>query len=98
MGAAQNQRRVRGKPRQKGYDPRRGTSGGRPRKLVEIEAVVDEHRTPEKVREALDKLRELALEGTEREIFWQGMVCGRRVEYSPAYMALYLDRVLGPVR
>ena len=40
-----------------------GNPGGRPRRAGEIEAVLDEHRIPEKMREVLSKLRELALAG-----------------------------------
>jgi len=40
-----------------------GNPGGRPRKLAELDPVLDEHRSPENVRAVLAKLRELALAG-----------------------------------
>lgn len=40
-----------------------GNPGGRPRKLVALEQAIDEHRTPENLREVLSLLRKSALSG-----------------------------------
>lgn len=40
-----------------------GNPGGRPRKLIALEAALDEHRTAENLREVLSLLRKSALSG-----------------------------------
>jgi hypothetical protein len=73
--------------------------GGRPKKLVEIERMLDaEHRTVENLRAVYAKLRELAVEGTDEPKFHEGSVCGYVRRYNSAFMELYLNRVQGPVR
>ena len=76
-----------------------GNPGGRPRKLVEIERMLDaEHRTAENLRAVYAKLRELAVDGVEEPKYWEGSVCGYVRRYNSAFMELYLNRVQGPVR
>lgn len=50
---------------QPGDDPRRGTSGGRPRKVRELEAAILDAETPERVKEVVNAMRDLALEGSK---------------------------------
>ena len=83
-----------------GHDPRRGTTGGRPRKLVEIERMLDEeHRTVENVREVFAHLRAMA---TENVVSITEDKDGNKKESvrqpNPAFMQMYLERVLGPVK
>lgn len=76
-----------------------GNPGGRPKKLREIEAMLDaEFRTVEGVREAMTVLRKLAVSGVTNDVFFEGCRCGEKTEYSPAYMEMYLCRILGPVK
>lgn len=74
--------------------------GGRPKKLVEIEKMLDEeHRTLANVKEVFAQLRALATEnvitrwtdkdGNEHESIRQP---------NPQFMAMYLERILGPVK
>ena len=74
--------------------------GGRPKKLVEIERMLDaDHRNLENMREVFAQLRALATEnvigrwtdkdGNERESIRQP---------NPAFMQMYLERTLGPVK
>lgn len=42
---------------------RSGNPGGRPRKLREVDAVLEEHRSAEGMREAFSRLREMAFAG-----------------------------------
>jgi hypothetical protein len=80
-----------------------GTSpnpGGRPKKLVEIERMLDdEHRTVENMSRTFDKLRSLATEDRVRTVITKK---GDAIEIvtppDPAFMRLYLERVMGPVR
>ena len=72
--------------------------GGRPRKLRDIEAMLDaEHRTVENMREVFGRLKALALgevvtvTGRDGEVKLELQADGR-------FMALYLDRLLGPVK
>lgn len=73
--------------------------GGRPRKLVEIERMLDaEYRDVASMRENFQVLRKLALQGCTNEVFdKEGRVCGEKTTYHPAYMAMLLDRLIGPV-
>ncbi|HEY6854062.1 MAG TPA: DUF5681 domain-containing protein [Gemmatimonadales bacterium] len=76
-----------------------GNPGGRPRKLAEIERMLDEeHRGVEHMKYVFSKLRDLALEGDEKGVYWKGALVNTEIVHDPAYMKLYLDRVLGPVR
>lgn len=83
----------------KSIDARRGTNGGRPAKLAEIEAMLDtEHRDVSKMREVFERLRALSfgepVEITDRE----GNVIRVELRAHPGFMKLYLDRLMGPVR
>jgi hypothetical protein len=99
---ARNQLAVRRNPGDftRGYDARRGTSGGRPRSIREIEEMLDaEHRTLDKMREVFGKLRSLALDEVVRVFMDKKGEAHETTEPpDPAFMRLYLDRVLGPVK
>ncbi len=84
----------------KGPDPRRSMSGGRPHKLVEIEAALNaEHRTVENMKEVFAQLRAMATEAViTRHTDEKGNTTESIKQPNPAFMKLYLDRVLGPVR
>jgi hypothetical protein len=78
----------------KGYT---GNPGGRPRKLREIEAMLDEeHRTVDQMRETFALLRRVA-HGVDEPVFYRGEICGHVRKYDSAWMAMYLERVVGPV-
>lgn len=73
--------------------------GGKPKKLREIEAVLDEFRTPEEIRENMRVLKKLALQGVTNDVFdKEGAVCGSRTTYHPAYMEMLMNRTLGLVK
>jgi len=74
--------------------------GGRPKKLVEIERMLDaEHRTPDNMREVFTRLKELAMEDMiTAHTDEKGVEHITRRPPNPAFMALYLDRILGPVK
>jgi hypothetical protein len=74
--------------------------GGKPKKLVEIEAMLDaEHRTPDNMREVFTRLKELAMEDMiTAHTDEKGVEHVTRRPPNPAFMALYLDRILGPVK
>lgn len=75
-----------------------GNPGGRPRKLVEIEKLLDrEHRDVEKMRETFALVRKVA-HGVDEPVYYQGVVCGYKRVYDGGWMELYLNRVLGPVK
>lgn len=78
-----------------------GTSpnpGGRPKKLREIEEMLDaEHRTPENMRVVFARLKALALGEIIHEVDKDGEVT-IGLSADPAFMKLYLDRTLGPVK
>jgi hypothetical protein len=90
---------VRGIPFMAGHDPRRSYHGGRPKKLVEIEEALDaEHRTVENMKEVFAQLRCLATENViTRWTDKEGNEHESNRQPNPAFMKLYLDRVLGPV-
>jgi len=92
--------RGKGKPFAVGDDPRRGKEGGRPPKLREIEAMLDgEHRTVVNMREVFTRLKELAMEDTiTAHVDEKGVEHISRRPPLPAFMELYLNRVLGPVK
>lgn len=84
-----------GRPFQPGQS---GNPGGKPKKLREIENMLDaEHRTVENLRPVYAKLREVAM-GVVKNVWHKGIVCGQEIEYSAAFMDLYLNRVVGPVQ
>ncbi len=80
-----------------------GTSpnpGGKPKKLREIEAMLDaEHRTVENMRAVFAKLKAIALgEATCETVTKDGDVIEFRPPADGAFAKLYLERVLGPVK
>jgi hypothetical protein len=79
-----------------------GTSpnpGGRSRKQVEMEAILDDElRSPEEVRETLRCLKTLAREGTEKGVYFKGVLVATEREFAVGYMQMLLDRTLGPVK
>jgi len=89
----------RGVPFAKGADPRRSMHGAKPRKILEIEAALDaEHRTVENMKEVFAQLRALATENViTRWTDKDGNEHESNRQPNPAFMKLYLDRVLGPV-
>ena len=91
---------VPGGPFKAGYDPRRGRNGGRTSRLADIQRMLDdEHRTVTNIRTVFDRLKALAL-GEVVSV----MVPGGEGETEltlradSRFMALYLDRILGPVK
>lgn len=85
---------------QPGHDPRRGTNGGRPKVLKDIEAMLDaEHRTVENMREVFGRLKALAM-GEVVEVPIPGGEGETRIELraDSRFMTLYLERTLGPVK
>ncbi|HEX5370008.1 MAG TPA: hypothetical protein VFY10_11385 [Dehalococcoidia bacterium] len=77
-----------------------GHPSGRPRRLIEIEAMLNaEFRDVATVREAFQVLKKLALQGVTNDVFDKnGDVCGQKTTYHPAYMQMLLDRLIGPVK
>jgi len=90
----------KGGPFKPGYDERRGKSGGRPRAVLEIERMLDaEHRTPDNMREVFTRLKELAMEDIiTAHTDEKGVEHVTRRPPNPAFMSLYLERTLGPVK
>lgn len=87
----------------RGLDPRRGISGGRPRKLRDIEKMLNkEHRNLEKMREVFERLRALAMGEVVTVQHFDANNCEVvtevKLEADARFMQLYLDRVLGKVR
>lgn len=75
--------------------------GGRPRRLAEIEKMLDaEHRTVENMREVFARLKALALGEVVRvpDPDSEDGTATIELRSDPAFMKLYLDRTLGPVR
>ena len=74
--------------------------GGRPKKLVEIEKMLDEeHRNVASVKEVFAQLKAMATENVISR--WTDKDGGEHESIrqpNPAFMAMYLDRILGPVK
>jgi hypothetical protein len=58
----------------------------------------NEFATVDEMRATFVQLKSLALEGTEKGIYWQGSLVGREREFQTGYMQMWLDRLIGPVR
>ena len=78
----------------------RANPGGKPKALREIEAMLDaEHRTVANMKEVMAQLRAMATENViTRWTDKEGKEHESIRQPNPAFMALYLDRVLGPVK
>jgi hypothetical protein len=75
-----------------------GNAGGVPKWRRELEAMLDaEHRTPAQLRETFALIRRVA-HGVEEPVYYKGEIVGHVVKYDGAWMELYLNRVLGPVK
>ena len=78
----------------------RANPGGRPKKLVEIERMLDEeHRNVASVKEVFAQLKAMATENVISR--WTDKDGGEHESIrqpNPAFMAMYLDRILGPVK
>jgi hypothetical protein len=103
-GAPQNPgaaRRPDGMPKGKPFAPgNRANPGGRPKVLREIEAMLDtEHRNVPNMREVFCRLKALAM-GEVVSVMVPGGDGETMIELKadPAFMKLYLERVLGPVK
>lgn len=73
--------------------------GGKPRKLREIEAMLDaEHRTVANMRDVFARLKALALGEVAEVTDKDGNVVGVELKADARFMQLYLERTLGPVR
>ncbi len=79
-----------------------GTSpnpSGKPRKLRDIEAMLDaEHRTVENMRDVFQRLKELALGEVITVTDKDGKARGVELKADARFMQLYLERTLGPVK
>lgn len=75
-----------------------GNPGGKPKKLAEIEAMLEsEHRNVTNLREVMATLRTVAM-GVPKGVYYKGDRVDEEIQYDAAFMALYLNRVLGPVK
>lgn len=85
---------------QPGPDARRSTNGGMRKAIREFEEFLDaEHRHLGKLRPVFERLRALAMgEVVEVPIPGGEGETAIQLRADPAFMKLYLDRVLGPVR
>lgn len=73
--------------------------GGRPKKLVEIEAMLDaEHRTVANMRDVFARLKALAMGEVVEVLDKDGAVVGLKLASDARFMDLYLNRILGPVK
>lgn len=100
MADTQNSRPVARKKGQFAPGDPRINAGGRPKKLTEIEAMLDaEHRTVENMREVFARLKALAL-GEVVEVPIPGGEGDTAIQLraDARFMDLYLDRILGPVK
>jgi hypothetical protein len=58
-----------------------------------------EFRDVASIREAFTVLRKLALQGVTNDVFdKEGAVCGSKTTHHPAYMEMFLNRLMGPVK
>lgn len=90
-------KKVVGRPFVKGQPS--ANPSGRPKKLVEIEQMLDaEHRTVENMRAVFTRLKELAMGELAEVRDKEGNVVGVELEADSRFMALYLDRILGKVK
>jgi len=97
MGKQPPVKRRRGNPAMVKGGPSLNPSG-RPKKLVAIEAMLDsEHRNLDNMKAVFDRLRALAL-GEVVTVTDQHGRTDIELQADPAYMKLYLERVMGPVR
>ena len=89
------ERKVVGRPFPPGTS---GNPGGRPKALRDIEKMLDaEHRNPENMRAVFDRLRALAL-GEVVTVATPDGSADVELHAEPAFMKLYLERVMGPVK
>lgn len=74
--------------------------GGKPRKMREIEAMIDgEFRTVEDVRRGFLVLRDLAFNGVSNPVFSsRGVPIGEKVTHHPAFLEMWFNRIMGPVK
>jgi hypothetical protein len=79
---------------------RSGNPGGKPKKLREIEEMLDaEHRTVDNMREVYRRLKELAIDDVVRVFMDRtGNVHESHEPPDPAFMKIYLERIMGPVK
>lgn len=56
-----------------------------------------EHRTVEQMRETFALIRRVA-HGVEEPVYYKGVVVGTVIKYDGAWMELYLNRIIGPVK
>jgi hypothetical protein len=76
-----------------------GNPGGRPKKLVAIERMLDEDfRNVDKMREHFKRLEKLAFDDQTRTVMGKYGPCDITEPPNPAFTKLYLERVLGPVK
>lgn len=75
-----------------------GNPGGVPKWRRDIERMLDdEHRTVDQMRETFALIRKVA-HGVLKPVFFKGQECGYVMVYDGAWMELYLNRVIGPVK
>lgn len=75
-----------------------GNPGGRRRALQAVEKMLDdEHRTLDSLRDVFNLVKKVAM-GVERGVYYKGVQVAVEMEYDAGWMALYLNRVLGPIR
>lgn len=87
--------------KRRGFTPgMSGNPGGRPKKLVEIEKMLDtEHRNIDSIKEVFAQLKAMATEAViTRHTDAQGNTTESIKQPNPAFMDMYLNRVLGPVK
>lgn len=80
----------------------KGVSGnpkGRSKNIQDIEAMLDDsYRTVDEMRIAFAALKRLAVDGEIVNVYDKdGNLCGENVHHNPAFMKLYLERILGAI-